>query len=398
MTAITLLRRAAAVLLCLIACGGLATWAWRILRPAPPSAVATAALSSGRVSVVYYLHANFRCVTCNAFEKATAETLSGLDLPAGQTRPVLRVENFQKPGNERFIRDFQVVSATVLLAEEEHGRIVRGRPCPEIWNHAGEPGALRAYLQGEMRDFFLPTNGSPDAAPSTPARPLGLWLAMLSAIGLGLLTAISPCPLASNIAAISFLARGAASPRTALLGGLAYTAGRTAAYTALGAVIAGGLLAVPAAANFLTTHMSALLGPLLIIVAVFLLRLVEASWSLGDGLGLQRWAQQGGIAISFGLGALFALAFCPTSAALFFGSLIPMCIVEGRTLSLPAAYGLATAAPVAAFAVLLVFAAHAAGRVFNQLSRIETWLRWVTGLAFLGIGLYFTGRLILLPS
>lgn len=223
-------------------------------------------------------------------------------------------------------------------------------------------------------------------------------MALLAALGLGLLTAISPCPLATNIAAISFLARQAASRRQAILGGLAYTLGRTAVYVGLGVILVGGLLAVPAVAAFLSRHINAVLGPLLVLTAIPLLRLWTPAWSLGAGSSAQRWAERGGLLATFGIGILFALAFCPTSAALFFGALVPLAIAEGHAWALPTAYGLATALPVVVFAIVLVVAAQTAGRLFNHLAKFEVVLRWATGLVFLGVGLYFVVRLDFLPA
>lgn len=385
------LRRLAAACLILIAVAGLGAWGWRTLAPATTP---DAPQETGRRPVVYYLHANLRCVTCNGFNQAIAEVLERFTPPTGSLRPELRVENFQKPGNEHFARDFGVVASSVLLTETEDGRIVRSRLCPRIWDLSEDPAALRDYLAEELRGFYA---GAP-IATVPPPRHLGPWLALLSALGLGLLTAISPCPLATNIAAISFLARKAAAPGRALLGGLAYTLGRTLAYVVLGAALAGGLLSIPAVASFLAVHVNAVLGPLLILVAVVLLRLLEMTWSLGGGSAMQRWGERGGLLASFALGAIFALAFCPTSAALFFGALIPLTVNEGQALLLPSAYGLATALPVLVFAVLVAVAAQAAGRLFQRLSAIETWLRWITGAIFLAVGLYYTIRIDLLPS
>jgi cytochrome c-type biogenesis protein len=395
------LRPIAAALLILIAVAGLGAWAWRSV--APPPAAPAAPVEAGRRPVVYYLHGALRCVTCNAVEQATRQAVAAFTPAPGATRPELRTENFQKSGNEHFARDFQVSSSSVLLAEVEAGRIVRGQLCPLIWELCKEHEALVEYLDAEMRLFYSAVSTPATATPATSAPPaparLGWWLGLASALGLGFLTAISPCPLATNIAAISFLARKAGDPRRALLAGLAYTLGRALVYVVLGAVLAGGLLSIPAVANFLAVHVNAVLGPLLILVAVFLLRLVEMTWSLGgDGSTMQRWGERGGIVAAFGLGVLFALAFCPTSAALFFGALVPLAVNEGEALLLPAAYGLTTALPVLVFAIVVVVAAQAAGRIFQRLSSIETGMRWATGAVFLAVGLYYTIRINLFPA
>lgn len=396
------LRPIAAALLILIAVAGLGAWAWRtFLAPPAPEPVQTAPATAGRQAVVFYLHGTIRCVTCNGIHKATEEAVAAFVPALGAQRPALQVLNFQKPGNEHFARDFQVSTSSVLIAEMEAGRIVRGQLCPRIWELSEDRPALIAYLDGEMRGFYASGVGSAGPAVTAP-KPfvrMGWWLALASALGLGFLTAISPCPLATNIAAISFLARKAADPRRAVLAGIAYTLGRTLVYVILGAVLAGGLLSIPAVANFLAVHVNAVLGPLLILVAILLLRLVEVTWSLGGGgAAMQRWGERGGLFAAFGIGVVFALAFCPTSAALFFGALVPLAVSEDEALLLPAAYGLTTAVPVLVFSILVVVAAQAAGRLFNRLSGIETWMRWITGAVFLAVGLYYTIRIDLFPA
>ena len=97
------------------------------------------------------------------------------------------------------------------------------------------------------------------------------WLAVGSALWLGILTSISPCPLASNIAAISFIGRRVGHTRQVLLSGLLYTLGRTATYVVLAAIILAGLLAADGVARFLQRYMNQILGPVPILVGMVLL-------------------------------------------------------------------------------------------------------------------------------
>ncbi|MFA4945204.1 MAG: aromatic aminobenezylarsenical efflux permease ArsG family transporter [Lentisphaeria bacterium] len=216
-------------------------------------------------------------------------------------------------------------------------------------------------------------------------------LALAAAFWLGILTSASPCPLASNIAAISFIGRRAADPRHVLLSGLFYTLGRTVAYVALGAAITAGGLAVGGAARFFQTWMNLLLGPVLILAGMSLLGLLHGGldWHLA-GERLQARAAAGGAGWAAVLGAVFALSFCPVSAALFFGALIPLALRQESRLLLPMLYGVGTALPVAAFAALAAFAATAMARVFEQLTRAERLLRFATGGIFLAAGFYYT--------
>ncbi|MBM4042165.1 MAG: sulfite exporter TauE/SafE family protein [Planctomycetes bacterium] len=217
-----------------------------------------------------------------------------------------------------------------------------------------------------------------------------MLLAALSALWLGILTSISPCPLATNIAAISYIGRRVGSPRQVLLSGLLYTAGRTLAYVAVAALIVGGLLYKADVAAVLSRYMNRFLGPILILVGIVLLRLVELSFrGFAPGEGTQRRVEAMGAWGAGLLGILFALAFCPVSAALFFGSLITLALQSQSSVLLPTLYGVGTAVPVVAVALVLAFSAQSVGKVFHRLTQFELWARWATGALFVLIGGYF---------
>jgi len=211
------------------------------------------------------------------------------------------------------------------------------------------------------------------------------------ALWLGVLTSISPCPLATNIAAISFLGRRLDRPAAVVLAGLAYTLGRTAAYVALALVTVGGLLAVPAVARFLETSMNKVLGPVLIVAGVFLLELVPVSFTtFSAGERSRRLAERGGLAGAALLGVLFALAFCPVSAALFFGSLVPSALKAESPVVMPTAYGIGTALPVVVFAALVALGARQMAKAFGVVQTVERRARRATGAVFLVVGVYYT--------
>jgi cytochrome c biogenesis protein CcdA len=211
-----------------------------------------------------------------------------------------------------------------------------------------------------------------------------------SALWLGVLTSISPCPLATNIAAISFIGKRVGRPPIVLASGLLYAAGRTAAYLALGIVAVGGLLAIPAVSQFLQIYMNKLLGPVLILVGMFLLELIRLNLSTSvSAERAQRLAEKGGLLGAALLGILFALSFCPISAALFFGSLVPLALKHESRFVLPVAYGVGTALPVVAFAALVAFGARWVGQAFNRLAQVEWWARRVTGALFILVGIYY---------
>ncbi len=217
-----------------------------------------------------------------------------------------------------------------------------------------------------------------------------LWIAGTTALWLGTLTSISPCPLATNVAAVSYVARSALRPGFVLLAGLLYSLGRAIAYVAIAALLVSSLLSIPQLSLFLKRYVNQLLGPILVLAGMFLtglLRLPQLGITISARVG-KRLAQHFGGA--FLLGALFALSFCPISAALFFGSLIPLATSSRSSILLPALYGLGTALPVIAFAALTGSAARSMSRLFDRLTFVEVWARRVTGFLFVSIGIYLS--------
>jgi cytochrome c biogenesis protein CcdA len=215
------------------------------------------------------------------------------------------------------------------------------------------------------------------------------------AFWLGILTSISPCPLATNIAAISYIGRRMGNSRYVFLAGLLYTLGRTLAYLGLGVVLVACLLSKEQIALFLQKYMHLLLGPILIIVGMFLLQLIHFNMG-GGGMseGLQKRVDAIGIWGALLLGAVFALSFCPVSAALYFGSLIPLALKVNSSVVLPVVYGIGTALPVMVFAVLLALSAQSVGKAYNILTMIVWWARILTGWIFILLGLYFSLKYI----
>lgn len=217
------------------------------------------------------------------------------------------------------------------------------------------------------------------------------WVGVTSALWLGFLASISPCPLATNIAAVSFIAKQVGSTRRMIASGLAYAVGRMLTYLALGALLVGGVLSIPGASRFLQEYVNKLLGPVLIVVGVVLLELVQLR--LGAGVSADRLKERvrGGSLLAAGsLGIVFALAFCPFSAALFFGSLIPLAVSHDSSLLLPSLFGLGTGLPVLVFGILIATGAHLVGKAFDKLSKVEWWARRVTGSVFVLVGIYFS--------
>lgn len=221
-------------------------------------------------------------------------------------------------------------------------------------------------------------------------------IAAISALWLGILTSISPCPLATNIAAISYIGGRVENTRRVMLAGLLYTLGRVVAYLGLAFVLVNTMLSVPQVSMFLQKYMHMLLGPLLILVAMFLLGFIQINLG-GGGVsdGLKKRVDALGVWGSLLLGVVFALAFCPTSAALFFGNVMAS-IGAGSTFAMPLLYGVGTALPVIVFALLIAVGSKKLGSAFNAVGKVEWWARNVTGTVMLLIGIYMTVRYVFL--
>lgn len=218
-----------------------------------------------------------------------------------------------------------------------------------------------------------------------------ILLPLATAFWLGILTSVSPCPLATNITAVSYISRRLERPSLTIASGLLYTLGRTLTYVALGIVLVAGLLSVPEISRFLQKYMNQILGPVLIIAGMFLLDLLQiTAKGKPGGDRLQKLVDRMGIWGALPLGVVFALTFCPISAALFFGSLIPLAISNNSSVMLPLGYGVGTALPVMLCGIALAFSARSLGRLFNQLTRVEIWARIATGIVFIVVGVYLS--------
>ena len=223
-----------------------------------------------------------------------------------------------------------------------------------------------------------------------------MLIASGSALWLGILTSISPCPLASNIAAVSFLSKKIAHPAMVFTSGLAYTIGRMLAYAALGWIIISSLLSVPQVAQFLQKYMARALGPLLIITGLFLLEVITIKLpSIVLSHKHQNRLVESGAPGAFLLGFIFALAFCPVSAALFFGSLIPLALNSKAGTLLPFIYGVGTGLPVLIFAVAIALGITSMSHWFHRITKLEYYTRRITGVIFILVGLYYADIYIL---
>jgi cytochrome c biogenesis protein CcdA len=218
-----------------------------------------------------------------------------------------------------------------------------------------------------------------------------LAIGLASALWLGILTSVSPCPLATNIAALSYLSRTILHVRLVLLASLGYTVGRMIAYAVVGFLVITSLLAIPAIAHFLQHHMNKVVGPVLIIAGMVLLNIIrlKVPGFVPAQSKQERLARAGILLGPLALGFIFALSFCPVSAALFFGSLIPLALNNPFGEFFPFVYGLGTAIPVLAFSVLIAFGVESLSHWIRHLQKAEVYARKFTGMLFLFVGVYY---------
>ena len=212
---------------------------------------------------------------------------------------------------------------------------------------------------------------------------------IFTAFILGLMTAISPCPLAANITAIGYISKDIENQRKVFINGLVYTLGRAITYTTIGLLFFFGASQFELA-GFFQEWGEKLLGPLLIIIGLSMLGLLKLKIP-GIGFLTEKMKNKSnngfwGVLL---LGVVFALAFCPYSGVLYFGMLIPMTIASASGLFLPFVFAIATGIPVIIFAWLIAFSIGSIGNVYNKLKSFELWFRRVIAVLFIMVGAYY---------
>lgn len=212
---------------------------------------------------------------------------------------------------------------------------------------------------------------------------------LLTAFLLGLMTAISPCPLATNITALAYISRDVENRRTVFMNGLYYTIGRALTYTILGSIIFLG------ASKFHVSRMvqangEKWIGPLLLVIGIFMLDIIKLPGS--SGALLQRVADKVKLGSSWGallLGMIFALAFCPYSGVLYFGMLMPMVLSQHEGLFLLPDFAIATSLPVVLLSYLIAFSIGGIGTFYRNIKTFELWFRRIVAILFILTGIYF---------
>jgi len=215
-------------------------------------------------------------------------------------------------------------------------------------------------------------------------------LPYLSAFILGLMSAISPCPLATNITAIAYISRNIENKNAVFLNGIIYTLGRGITYFVIALILFLGVSKF-AVASFLQSNGEKFLGPLLVLIGIFMLDFIKINLpSLGKISDyFQRKQNSFDWLSSLIMGILFALAFCPYSGVLYFGMLIPITLAEPHGLYLPLIFAFATGLPVIIFAYIISFTIANVGNLFNKIKTFENWFRKIVGLVFIIIGFYY---------
>jgi len=211
----------------------------------------------------------------------------------------------------------------------------------------------------------------------------------ITAMILGLMTAISPCPLATNISAIGFISRDIENRKRVFINGLVYTLGRAISYTALAVILFFGASKMNVSMLFQGWG-EKLLGPLLIVIGLFMLDVIKIKFpgfsGLTDKIGEN---SKGSYWSTLLLGMIFALAFCPYSGVLYFAMLIPMTVAATSGLYLPVIFAIATGLPVILFALLLAYAVGNVGKMYHRIKTFELWFRRLVSVVFIIVGIYY---------
>jgi cytochrome c biogenesis protein CcdA len=214
---------------------------------------------------------------------------------------------------------------------------------------------------------------------------------LVAAFFIGLLMAFSPCPLATNITAIAYVSRKIDDSRHTLLVGILYALGRMVAYVGLTSLIVYVGLNVQAISFFLQEYGEKLIGPFLVLMGILMLEIVDVPLP-----GKHDWLQkievylgERGYIGGFLLGVVFALAFCPFSAVLFFGMLIPIALKTGDAIFVPAVFALATALPVIIVSLVLVYGVNQVSGIMSTVQKMEKWVKWAVAAIFIIVGIYY---------
>lgn len=214
----------------------------------------------------------------------------------------------------------------------------------------------------------------------------------ITAFILGILTAISPCPLATNITAIGFIGKDIENHHRIFINGLLYTLGRIITYTILGVILIPILregASMFSVQKVVSKYGEMLIAPLLIVIGVYMLDIIKLNLPKINFSGNNLKRKTKGSWGALFLGILFSLAFCPTSGIFYFGMLMPMSAAETGGYLLPVVYAIATGLPVILVAWVLAYSVAGLGKLYNRIQVFEKWFRKVVAILFIAVGIYY---------
>lgn len=215
---------------------------------------------------------------------------------------------------------------------------------------------------------------------------------IVAAFFIGLMTAISPCPLATNITAIAYASKRIRNSKHTLLVGFTYTLGRMFTYVVLASLIVWFGVNIQGISLFLQKYGEKIIGPLLILIGVVMLDIIKFRFLKGStrlNAFKEKLAKKGFLG-SFLLGVIFALAFCPLSAVLFFGMLIPLALKAGDGIIIPSVFSFATGLPVIIFSFIMVYSISKLSEIMHKVQKFELWMRKIVAIIFIATGIYYT--------
>lgn len=214
---------------------------------------------------------------------------------------------------------------------------------------------------------------------------------IVAAFFIGIMMAISPCPLATNITAIAYISRKIDNSKHTLFVGFSYALGRMFTYTIIASSIVFFGLNVQSASLALQKYGENIIGPLLIIIGIVMLDLFKVNFFSGNARlnSFKEKLSERGLLGSFLLGVIFALTFCPFSAVLFFGMLIPLSLKTGDGLILPSVFAFATGLPVIIFSFIMVYSISKLGVIMHKVQTFEKWSRKIASVVFICVGIYY---------
>ncbi|MCX6695538.1 MAG: aromatic aminobenezylarsenical efflux permease ArsG family transporter [Candidatus Altiarchaeota archaeon] len=219
---------------------------------------------------------------------------------------------------------------------------------------------------------------------------------IIAAFFIGLMTAFSPCPLTTNITAVAYISRKIDDSRHTILVGLVYTLGRMVSYAGLASIIVYVGVNSREIAGFLQNYGEKALGPVLLVAGLVMFEVVQLNFGSGKFMEKAReWLSGQGYFGGFLLGMLFALAFCPFSAVLYFGMLIPLALKTGDGIIVPSVFAFATGLPVIMSSILLVKGVSKMGGIMKKTQAIERFVRRIVAGIFVAAGLYYILRMFM---